>query len=166
MEQYVLPKELDFEHLRICLDSYQAEQLFIRDCGGYDQGKFRAHGIVKVNETLEGRTLGFHKNESGLYLLLDAKEIFHFPLKGYHDENTKGFSVAYERIENIDGCEKQIMLGRGINPYDMQLPEPRKSILRHGLDYHLLEITFKGRINLKFHSWWKKPYWKYWKLVK
>ena len=165
MEQYLLPKELDFEHLRLCLDNYHPEQLYIRDCGGYHNGKYSLHGLTKVNETLEGRTLDFHKNESGLHLLLDAKEIFHFSLQDY-DENTKGFSVAYERIEMIDGYERQIMLGRGTNPYDVQLPEPRKSILRHDLDRHLLEITFKGRINLKFHSWWKKPYWKYWKIVK
>lgn len=166
MEQYLMPKELDFKHLRLCLDHYQAEQLFIRDCGGLDaKGKYRAHGLVKVNETLEGRTLDFHKNGSGLHLLIDAKEIFHFPLKDYDDEDTKGFSLAYERIEKIGDDERQIILPRGVNPYDSHLPEPRKSTLRHLLDKHLLEITFNGRVNLRFHSWWKKPYWKYWRIV-
>ena len=166
MEQYVLPKGLDFEHLRLCLDHYQARQLFIRDCGGYDNGRYRAHGLTKVNESLEGRTLDFHKNELGLYLSIDAKEIFHFPLQEYDHESSKGFSLAYERIEKGGDYEQQIMLPQGKNPYDPRLPEPSKSILRHDLDHHLLEITFQGRINLRFHSWWKKPYWKYWKIVK
>ena len=29
-----------------------------------------------------------------------------------------------------------------------------------------MEISFEGRINLKFHSWWNKPYWKYWTIDK
>ncbi|MDP3698482.1 MAG: hypothetical protein Q8R47_02750 [Nanoarchaeota archaeon] len=166
MEQYVLPKELDFKHLRLCLDHYHAEQLYIRGYGGYSNGRYKAKGLTKVNEALEGRTLDFHKNGSGLHLLIDAKEIFHFPLKDYDDEDAKGFSLAYERIEKAGDPERQIMSPRGVNPYDSYLPEPRKSILRHDLDRHLLEISFNGRINLKFHSWWKKPYWKYWKVVK
>ncbi|GEM_PF-1157076 len=166
MEQYILPKELDFEHLRLCLGHYQAEQLFIRDCGGFENGKYYAHGRTKVNQSLEDKTLDFHKNEAGLYLSIDTKEVFHFPLQDYDQENSKGFSLAYERIEKGGDYERPIMLPRGVNPYDSKLPEPRKSILRHDLDHHLLEITFKDRINLRFHSWWKKPYWKYWKIVK
>src|SRR3989344_6874325 len=96
MEQYWMPKKLDFKHLRLCLNHYQAEELYIRDCGGYDaQGRYMAQGQVKVRERLEGRTLDFHKDKSGLHLLIDAHEIFHFPLKDYD----KGFSLAYERIE-------------------------------------------------------------------
>tara|TARA_Y100000310_G_C20569554_1_gene757285 strand:+ start:412 stop:549 length:138 start_codon:yes stop_codon:yes gene_type:complete len=45
------------------------------------------------------------------------------------------------------------MLSHGIDPYDQNLPEPRKSTLRIVLDNHLMEIDFEGRIDLKFHSW-------------
>ncbi len=166
MEQYYLPKKLDFKHLRFCLDNYQAEQLSIRDCGGYDEnGKYRAQGHIKVNENLEGRTLDFCKNKSGLYFLIDSEEVFHFPLKGYNSKETKGFTLAYERVEPTeDGIGKIVMLGTGIDPYDPNLPEPRRSFLRHDLDNHLVEIFFKGRINLKFHSWYVKPHWKYWSI--
>jgi hypothetical protein len=42
MEQYWMPKELDFENLRLCLDNYSVENIFIRDCGGYrEDGSFR-----------------------------------------------------------------------------------------------------------------------------
>lgn len=162
-----MPKKLDFKHLRLCLDNYQANHLFIRDCGGYDHGKYRAHGLAKVNETLEGKTLDFRKDKSGLYFLIDSDEVFHFPLKDYDDENTKGFSLAYERIRPTeDGIGRMVMLSTGIDPYDPNLPEPRRSFLRHVLDDHSVEIFFNGRVNLKFHSWWQKPHWKYWKVVK
>ena len=163
-----MPKKLDFKHLRLCLDNYQANQLFIRDYGGYDDGgKYRIRGLTKVNESLEGRTLDFRNDNSGLYLLIDSNEVFHFPLKDYDSEYTKGFSLAYERIEPTeDGIGRMIMLSTGVDPYDPNLPEPRMSLLRNVLDDHLVEIFFNGRVNLKFHSWWKKPYWKYWKVVK
>ena len=52
------------------------------------------------------------------------------------------------------------------NPYDTNLPEPKRSFLRHVLDGHLMEIFFKGRVNIIFHSWWIKPHWKYWTIDK
>ncbi|HLD79887.1 MAG TPA: hypothetical protein VJA18_04975 [Candidatus Nanoarchaeia archaeon] len=165
MEQYWVPKRLDFKHLRLCLSCYQAEELYIRDCGGYDaQGRYRLQGEVKVRERLEGRTLDLHKDKSGLHLLIDAHKIFHFPLKKDYD---KGFSLAYERIEDTDdGVGRMVMLGTGIDPYVPTLPEPRRSFLRQCLDNHLMEIFFKGRVHLKFHSWWQEPHWKYWQIVK
>ncbi len=161
-----MPKELDFKNLRLCLDNYQTDMLFIRDCGGYnDDGSYRIRGLEKVNESLEGKTLDFRKDKSGLHLLIDTKEVFHFPLKcKWYD---RGFSCAYERIEPTeDGIGRMVMLGTGIEPYDPNLPEPRRSCLRNVLDYHLIEIYFKGRINLKFHSWMQEPHWKYWTVVK
>ncbi len=152
MEQYWMPKKLDFDNLRLCLDNYPADFLFIRLVGS-------AGGTEKVSEKLEGRKLDFRKDKSGLYLLIDSRQVFHFPLKDYE----KGFSLAYERIEPTeDGIGKMVMLSEGVDPYDPNLVEPRRSFLRIVLDYHLMEIHFKGRINLKFHSWWIKPYWKYW----
>lgn len=160
MEQYWMPKRLDFKNLRLCLDNYPADFLYIRDCGGVrEDGKYHSQGRTKVNEKLEGRILDFKKDKSGLYILVDAVEVFHFPLKSYH----KGFSLAYERIKPTDdGIGRMVVLSTGIDPYDPELPEPRRSFLRQVLDDHLLEIFFKGRINLKFHSWWEKPHWKYW----
>lgn len=163
MEQYVMPKKLDFKHLRMCLDNYHADYLYIRDCGGYDlDGSFRIKGLTKVNEDLEGKTVDFKKDKSGLYCTINSKEVFHFPLKDY-DSGQKGFSLAYERI-NDEG--KMIHLSRGIDPDDKNLPDPKRSFLRHILDEHLVEIYFKGKINLKFHSWWIKPDFKYWKIIK
>ncbi|MBI2591371.1 MAG: hypothetical protein HYW34_01700 [Candidatus Brennerbacteria bacterium] len=154
MEQYWMPKELDFENLRLCLDNYPVDSLYIRLVGS-------AGGTVKVNENLEGRILDFKKDESGLYLFIDLNEVFRFSLiKDYQ----KGFSLAYERI--FDDGTMYIPRGISDNPYDENLPEPRRSFLRHVLDDHLLEIFFKGRVNLQFHSWWIRPYWKYWMIAK
>lgn len=155
MEQYLMPKKLDFKNLRICLDNYKAETLFIRLWGS-------GGGTVKVSETLGNRKLDFKKNKSGLYFLVDSKEVFHFPLSDYYQTNVKGFSLAYERIQQADGIDKLVMLSTGFDPYDSTLPEPRRSFLRHVIDDHLLEIYFEGRIPLKFHSWWKECKWKYW----
>ena len=103
MEQYWMPKELDFENLKLCIDSYPADFLFIRLIGA-------AGGAVKVNENLEQRVLDFRKDTSGLYMLVDSHEVFHFPLKSYQ----KGFSLAYERIEPTeDGIGRMVILGVG-----------------------------------------------------
>ncbi|MBU2561835.1 MAG: hypothetical protein KKD17_06055 [Nanoarchaeota archaeon] len=163
MEQYWMPKRLDSRNLRMCLDNYIAERIQIRDCGGVrEDGKYRAQGMQKVSENLEGRTLDFRKNKSGLYMLIDAEEAFHFPLKDY----PKGFSLGYERIiPTEDGIGRMVMLGTGVDPYDPALPEPRRSILRTVLDHHFMEISFKGRVHLRFHSWWQKPHWKYWTIA-
>ena len=151
-----MPKELDFENLKLCLDNYSPNFLYIRLISSMG-------GTVKVNEILEGRMLDFKKDKSGLYMLIDSDEVFHFPLKDYQE----GFSLAYERIEPTeDGIGRIVMLSQGVDPYDPDLPEPRKSTLRTILDHHLMEINFEGRINLKFHSWWEKPHWKYWTIDK
>jgi len=39
-------------------------------------------GTVKVNEKLHARTLDFRKDKSGLYMLIDSNEIFHFSFNG------------------------------------------------------------------------------------
>jgi hypothetical protein len=156
MEQYWMPKKLDFKNLRLCLDNYQPDSLYIRLVGSMG-------GTRKVSESLENKKLDFRKNKSGLHMLIDSNEVFHFPLKDYH----KGFSLAYERIEPTDdGIGRMVMLGTGIDPYDPHLPEPHKSCLRTVLDNHLMEISFVGRINLKFHSWYQKPHWKNWTIDK
>lgn len=151
-----MPKRQDRKNLRLCLNNYKAEQLYIRLVGSRG-------GTVKVNENLEGKTLDFRKDKSGLYMIVDSREVFHFPLKDYQ----KGFAVAYERIEPTEnGIGRMVCLSTGIDPYDSSLPEPRRSFLRNVLDGHLLEIFFEGRIHLKFYSWWQKPHWKYWTAVK
>ena len=152
MEQYWMPKKLDFENLRLCLDNYPTDFLYIRLVGSMG-------GTVKVNKNLKNRKLDFKKDKSGLHILVDSGKVFHFPLKDYQ----KGFSLAYERIEPTeDGIGKMVILSHGIDPYDPDLPEPKRSVLRIVLDHYLMEIFFEGRVNLKFHSWWIKPHWKYW----
>ena len=130
-----MPKKLDFKNLRLCLDYYPLNYIYIRLVGSKG-------GTVKVNEGLIDKKLDFRKNKSGLHLLVDNTELFHFPLQTGYD---KGFSLAYERIEPTkDGIGRMIMLSQGINPYDPSLPEPKRSILRQVLDDHLLEIFFTG----------------------
>jgi hypothetical protein len=158
MEQYWMPKKLDWKNLRLCLDNYTTSHLFIRLVGSRG-------GTVKVSEPLEGKKLDFKRNKSGLYMLIDGNEAFHFPLRDYQ----KGFSVGYERIETLKNGVKRFFFSPEVtelDPYDPRFPEPSTSMLRTVLDYHLMEISFDGRIDLKFHSWWIKPYWKYWSVVK
>lgn len=147
-----MPKKQDFHILRLCIDNYQPDFLYIRLVGSMG-------GTTKVNESLEGRTLDFRKDKSGLYMLIDSKEVFHFPLKNYQ----KGFSVAYERF--YDDGRMYIPYGIPDDPYNPELPEPQRTFLRQVLDDHLMEIFFKGRIGIKFHSWWQKPHFKYWTIV-
>jgi len=147
-----MPHKLDYKHLRTCIDNYESDQLFIRLVGSYG-------GTKKVNEMLEGKSLDFKKNKNGLYLLIDKKEVFHFPLKDTH----KGFSIAYERF-HTDGS---MHLPAGLtSPYDPTFPKPKRSYLRAVWDNHLMEIFFKGRIDIKFHSWMDKPHLKYWTIDK
>lgn len=153
MEQYWMPKKLDFKNLKLCLDNYIANFLFIRLVGSMG-------GTVKVNENLFNKKLAFKKDKTGLYLFIDVGEVFHFPLKDYQ----KGFSLAYERF--FEDGRMHIPGGIADNPYDPNLPEPKRSFLRIVLDDHLIEVFFEGRVNIKFHSWWIKPYWKYWTIDK
>ena len=159
-----MPKEMDWENLRLCLDNYDVEGLYIRDCGGVrEDGKFSCQGRWKLTENLEGKKLDFRKDDSGLYFLIDSKEVFHFSLE---DEYQKGFSLAYDRIRPTEeGVGRRVVLQTGIDPYDPALPEPTISTLRNIFDYHQTEITFKGRVHLKFNSWWKEPHWKYWQIA-
>jgi hypothetical protein len=158
MEQYYIPKKLDFECLRTCLDSYKCENIFIRYVGS--QG-----GNNKVNEDLNERILDFKKSQTKLDFLIDSQKIYSFDLKPYK-KNNMSFTLAYER-KYPDG--RIVMLGGGFDPYDKSLPEPHSSKLRHCFEAnnisHLVEITFNGRVDLEFDSWKDKPNFKYWKVV-
>lgn len=158
MEQYHIPKKLDFENLKICLNNYECEHLFIRYVGS--QG-----GDTKVREDLNGRKLDFKKSQDKLEFLIDSKKIYDFDLEQYH-KSLMSFTLAYNR-KYSDG--KIVMLNTLIDPYDKSLPEPHSSKLRHCFESnninHLIEITFKGRVNLKFHSWKDKPHFKYWTIT-
>jgi hypothetical protein len=160
MEQYQLKKSMDIKNLELCIREYVPDYLFIRDCGGVrEDGKYHCEGMEKVGESLEGKTLGFRKSKDGLYILVDQKEVFHFPLDNY----SKGFSLAYERT--FPDGRMHIPYGISDDPYNPKLPEPKRSFLRDVIDNHLIEIFFKGRIGIKFHSWWNKPHWKYWTII-
>ncbi|MBS3091124.1 hypothetical protein J4217_01595 [Candidatus Pacearchaeota archaeon] len=164
MKYYQLLKRQDFRNLRLCIDNYTPDFLFIRECGGTrPDGSYRIEGMQKVSIKLGGKRLDFKKNKNGLYILVDNKEVFHFPLEP--SRYYKGFSLAYERIIPADnGVGRRVRLSTGINPYDPELPEPRRSFLRTVLDDHLMEIFFEGLVHLKFHSWWIRPHFKYWQV--
>ena len=152
-----MPKRLDAKNLRNCIRYYTPKSLFIRSVGSMGAD-------VKVRENLHDKTLGFKKVKSGLHMLIGGTEVFCFSLK---QEYLKGFSLEYERFEQTeDGVGRMVMLSAGVNPYDPNLPEPAQSFLRTVLDGHLMEISFVGRVHLRFHSWWKEPHWKYWVVVK
>jgi hypothetical protein len=152
MEQYWLRKEDDWKHLRLCLNNHEPDWLYIRLVGSRG-------GDVKVNEDLTGRTLDFKTGEDGLHMLIDSTLAFHFPLEQYW----KGFSLAYERFD--DNGVMHIEGGIPDEPYSPLKNEPVRSFLRTVLDEHLMEIFFKGRVYIDFHSWWEEPYWKHWKIV-
>ena len=159
-----MPRDSYFNDLRYCLDNYLAEHIFIRDCGGYrENGKYDPVGKTKVGLELQGKLLNFSKDLNGLHILVNSEEVFNFPLEDYGTRQGVGFHLAYERFE-LSG--RMVMLTHGINPYDQNLPEPRSSILGSIIDNHLMEIYFKGRIGLKFHSWYKKPHWRLWAIEK
>ena len=141
MEQYYLPKLLDFEHLRFCLDNYIPEQIFIRLMGSMG-------GTEKVNEILEDKILNFRTDTKKIYFSIDDQDVIEFSLKNYLQSDFS-FTLAYERIENTSKGERYLFLSHGKDPYDSSLLEPKKSILRHSMDWHLIEISFKGRINLE-----------------
>ena len=149
-----MPKELDFENLRFCLDNRVADSIFIRLKGS-------SGGTVKVSEKLKKKKFDFNVNLEGLYFLIDSKEVFDCQLKNYD----KGFAIDYERFApGIRGVP--ICVNNPDDPYDPKLPEPTYSVFRNVLDSHLIEIAFNGRIDLKFHSWWHEPHWKYWTIDK
>ena len=155
MEKYFLPTELDFKHLRKCLDEYEPDSIFIRQVGSKGE-------CVRVDEQLEGRNLDFKKNKKGLTFLIDKKEVFHFPLKWWGTRKEIGFKLEYERF-NKNGT--QVFLSHGTNPYDPSLPEPSRSILKNCADDHFLEVYFKGRINLEFYRWLQAPHFALWKVM-
>ena len=138
MEQYYLPKKFDFENLRYCLDNYELDSFLARL-------KFSSGGDVKIKENLEGRILDFSKNSFGLKFFIDSKEIINFPLKDYD----KGFALEYERFKGKGDSKKIVLLDQGIDPNDENLPEPSRSSFRNIFDSHLVEIYFKGKIELE-----------------
>ncbi|MBW2963859.1 hypothetical protein KY363_00215, partial [Candidatus Woesearchaeota archaeon] len=130
------------------------ERLFIRLAGSLG-------GTVKVSESLEGKVLDARQyaRRQGLIFLIDGAEVF----RGKALKNDKGFTLAYDRREDNG---RMILLPTGINPYDLKLPEPERSVLRHVLSDHLVEITFTGMIPLQFHSYMNpdSTFWKYWQI--
>jgi len=123
MEQYVMPKGLDWVNLRKCINQYSSDSIYIRlvGCKG---------GTVKVDESLEGRTLNFRREKPNTIFSIDNQDVFTFTNKGFTDE--KGFSLAYERFYPPDekcNQERMVILSHGENPNDHMLPEPRRSFL-------------------------------------
>ncbi|MGV8087404.1 MAG: hypothetical protein ACP5N1_07265 [Candidatus Woesearchaeota archaeon] len=162
VEQYHMPKELDFENLRYCIDNYKANHLFI----GL---KKSVGGTIKISEDLDNKVLDFRHDNSGLYFLINSCEVCTFPLKNYSSEYVKGFVLEYVRLEMIDDVERLIIHGTNrfpytseMNPYDSSVPEPKYSVLRTVQDGHLLEISFHGRIPIKKNSCSENDGLQYW----
>ena len=163
MEQYWMRKRNDLSNLKRALRHYTPTNIYIRDCGGYNpDGSFRAQGLRKVNQDLEGKLLQFVELHNNLFVCINKSRIFTF---NNFSKRYKGFSLAYERTEQTKDGPRMVMLPSGFNPYDCHLPEPDSSILRTIIDEHLMEITFKGRVHLKQDGWLIKPHWLYWNIT-
>lgn len=155
MEKYFLSPQFDFVHLRKCLDEYPLDSIFIRKIGSKG-------GEEKVRENLEGRSLDFKLGKSGLRFFIDDKKVFRFPMNSWGTRDNIGFILEYERFYP-DG--RQVFLSHGQEPYKIDLPEPKRSILRNCADDHYLEIYFKGRINLQFYKWLQEPDFALWTIA-
>jgi hypothetical protein len=153
MEQYHIPIELEFENFRFCLDNYTPNHLFIKEC---------ETGQIKVDEDLEGKTLDFKKDEKGLHILINDNEVFNFPENNYG----MSFSLRYVRMRQSEDGSGPHLYERGNNPYHHSLPEPKLSVLTHYFDEHLFELSFPGRIDLKFHSKDSFAFSNYWTICK
>mgnify|MGYP006299202925 CR=1 FL=1 len=128
MEQYLIPKELDFENLRFALDNYTPTFLYIRDCGGFrEDGKYSCQGLTKVSEELEDKILDFKKDNSGLHMLVDSEEVFQL----LPEDKIMKFFVQHDRIK---------------------LKFKKRSTFIIASFEHLMEIDFKEKINLSAYS--------------
>jgi len=158
MEKYMVPKRLTLSNLMKCLRMYEVDYLFIRLMGSKG-------GTIKANMTLKGKALSIHHNKSTICFLVDNNEVCKLPFKEFLKDtgDRDGMQVAYERF-NQNG--NMVFLSHGTNPYDPNLLEPHRSILRLAIDWHLVEIYFKGRVHLKFHSWMIEPHFGLWTIVR
>ena len=94
----------------------------------------------------------------GLSILIDGSEVFFFE---YWKDDDRGFTLAYERMPDKRGVIP--CLPTGVDPDDPDLPPVETSFLRHSNRDHLLEIYFRGKIPLKFYSYFDSDkIWKYW----
>ena len=137
MQQYLMPRELDYQNVRKCLDNYVPTKIYLRLMASMG-------GTVKVDETLEGRTLDILEVDDNWSFLIDGSEVIRLSPR----ETRWGVSMAYE-VTDGNGCK---VYSTTIAPDDPAFPEAQESVLRYDLEWHLLEITFKGRIPLQFHS--------------
>ncbi|MCK9344681.1 MAG: hypothetical protein M0P64_00965 [Candidatus Pacebacteria bacterium] len=157
MEKYLVPKRLTLASVTKCLKTYEVDHLFIRLMGSKG-------GTVKADERLQGKKLVVLHNKSTIRFIVNKKEVCRLPLKEFLEdiEDRQGLQVAYERF---DRNNNMVFLPTGVDPYDPNLLEPRRSILRLAIDWHLVEIYFKGRVHLKFHSWWIEPHFGLWAIM-
>lgn len=135
-----------------CVNEFEPKRLLIREVGSMG-------GKIEVNEELKGRVLGIKRLNTGLAISLDKVHVFL-----YEQDSNWGnkFAISYGRApDSRTGIVP--VLSTGINPDDSSLPEVLVSTIRGGNYRHLLELDFKGKIPLKFYSWFdKKAGWKNW----
>jgi hypothetical protein len=135
MEQYVLKKEHNYKNLKTIIDNYEPLHLFIRYIGS-------SGDHIIINQDLEKNDLFVYKNaHKDIFFNLFDKKVF-----VYHNDSHR-FSLAYRRLQD-DG--KLLFLSGGlVNPYNSRYNEPFESVLRGVDDNLLLEISVKGRVNIK-----------------
>lgn len=155
MEQYEIAKTRYYGDIGFCLQNFKPERIFIRPIGS------REHEVKsRLDENLTNKKLNLRKVKEGLMIVIDDSEVFLF---NQNKEWGHKFSVAYERFPNDKGVIP--MLSTGINPDDTTLPPVRISSFRCANYDHMLYLDFKGKIPLKFHSWYDQDkIWKYWQV--
>lgn len=148
MEQYeISPRRLKGD-LLYCLRTFPQLRLYVRETSGFG-------GREIINEALQNN-LNIIRGPEGLLLFTSEDRPFQFkqsPLK---------FSIAYERFpDQRTGIIPA--LATSINPDDTKLPDVNMSFFRSANYQYLVEIYFRGKIPLRFHSWHdKKAGWKNW----
>lgn len=142
--QYSTPKEINYETLRKCLDYFIPKKIYIRMMGSRG-------GTVKVDESLEGRTLDVQEAYDRWSFLINGKEVI-----SLNNDARLGISFMYEIGEGIP------IFTTDKTPDDPEFPEPQQTIMRYDLEWHLLEITFHGKIPIKPHS--KIQGYQYWEV--
>lgn len=138
--------EQDAENIRKALSMYTPIYIFIRDCGTKDRFK----GLTKVSLPLENKK--FHiRFGNTLDVMVDDEVVW---CGEFNDSYFKGFSCAYERVD-----AKGVMYFPPYphdTPNNPTYPHVQTSMLRNIIDNHLIEVTFKEKIELeKEQEFWK-----------
>jgi len=145
MSQFLMRKEKDSKNLRKVIEKYTPLWFNARP---FSLGNSK----IVVSYDLQDKKFDFIFS-NGLKFLSD-KDLIFLPLKNYDC----GFKMEYRDGGGIFNPPE----GRRINPNylhpnDKQMPKVYQSVLINVIDYLLIEISFKGKIELEFDG---ENYWK------